>query len=159
LAARARGVAHALDIEMLQGMAPGEARAVRDEVARDAGRVVLYTPVVASEDFDVAISYLVRRLEENAAEQNFLHAMFAPSTPELSEPAGPMAHARSDSSAESAMDRQEAAYRASVELGTRYSAADVTPRRQARDAVGHAAARERFTNAADTDPAVAANRA
>lgn len=57
------------------------------------------------------------------------------------------------------MDRQEAAYRASVELGTRYSAADVTPRRQARDAVGHAAARERFTNAADTDPAVAANRA
>ncbi|MFF2621575.1 proline dehydrogenase family protein [Oerskovia jenensis] len=159
LVARARGVSHALDIEMLQGMAPGEAGAVRDEVALEGGRVVLYTPVVAREDFDVAISYLVRRLEENAAEQNFLHAMFAPSTPELSEPAGPMAHARSDNSAGSAMDRQEAAYRASVELGTRYSDADVTPRRQARDAVGHAAAGERFTNASDTDPAVAANRA
>ncbi|MFJ2300227.1 proline dehydrogenase family protein [Oerskovia paurometabola] len=147
LTARARGVAHALDVEMLQGMAPGEARAVRDEVARDAGRVVLYTPVVAREDFDVAISYLVRRLEENAAEQNFLHAMFAPSD-----------HP-SDHPSDTAMDRQEAAYRASVELGTRYSAADVTPRRQARDAVGHVAAGERFTNAADTDPAVAANRA
>ncbi|MFE4465722.1 proline dehydrogenase family protein [Oerskovia sp. NPDC056781] len=142
LVARARGVAHALDVEMLQGMAPGEARAVRDEVARDAGRVVLYTPVVAREDFDVAISYLVRRLEENAAEQNFLHAMFAPS----------------DHPSDTAMDRQEAAYRASVELGTRYSATDVTPRRQVRDAVGHVAG-ERFTNAADTDPAVAANRA
>ncbi|WP_336706405.1 proline dehydrogenase family protein [Oerskovia sp. USHLN155] len=146
LVARARGVAHALDVEMLQGMAPGEARAVRDEVARDSGRVVLYTPVVAREDFDVAISYLVRRLEENAAEQNFLHAMFAPSD-----------HP-SDHPSDTAMDRQEAAYRASVELGTRYSAADVTPRRQARDAVGHVAG-ERFTNAADTDPAVAASRA
>jgi RHH-type proline utilization regulon transcriptional repressor/proline dehydrogenase/delta 1-pyrroline-5-carboxylate dehydrogenase len=147
LAARARGVSHALDVEMLQGMAPGEARAVRDEVARDAGRVVLYTPVVAREDFDVAISYLVRRLEENAAEQNFLHAMFAPSDHPSEHPS------------DTAMDRQEAAYRASVELGTRYSGADVTPRRQARDAVGHVAAGERFTNAADTDPAVAANRA
>ena len=28
-------------------------------------------------DFDVAISYLVRRLEENSASQNFLHALFA----------------------------------------------------------------------------------
>ncbi|MFD6164638.1 proline dehydrogenase family protein [Oerskovia sp. NPDC060287] len=154
LVARARGVSHALDIEMLQGMAPGEARAVRDEVARDGGRVVLYTPVVAREDFDVAISYLVRRLEENAAEQNFLHAMFAPSD-----------HP-SDHSSDTAMDRQEAAYRASVELGTWYSDADVTPRRQARDAVGPLGASTPgdavatgFRNASDTDPAVAANRA
>ena len=64
----------ALDIEMLQGMAPAQARAVRDEV----GAVLLYTPVVARDDFDVAISYLVRRLEENSASQNFLHALFAP---------------------------------------------------------------------------------
>ncbi|MHA7133283.1 proline dehydrogenase family protein [Oerskovia turbata] len=161
LVARARGVSHALDIEMLQGMAPGEARAVRDEVAQDGGRVVLYTPVVAREDFDVAISYLVRRLEENAAEQNFLHAMFAPSTPELSEPASTLDHARSDNLAGSAMDRQEAAYRASVTLGTRYTDADVTPRRQARSGVGtlDSATRGAFRNAADTDPAVAANRA
>ncbi|MET4223470.1 proline dehydrogenase family protein [Oerskovia enterophila] len=159
LVARARGVSHALDIEMLQGMAPGEARAVRDEVARDGGRVVLYTPVVAREDFDVAISYLVRRLEENAAEQNFLHAMFAPATDPVSELDRARDRAGSDNSAGSAMDRQEAAYRASVELGTRYSDADVTPRRQARDAVGPASPGERFTNAADTDPAVAANRA
>lgn len=139
LLGRARGVSEALDIEMLQGMAPAEAAAVRDEVAKDHGRVVLYTPVVRDEDFDVAISYLVRRLEENATEQNFLHAAFAPS------------------SGGSAMDGQEAAFRASVELGVHYSPDDVAPRRRPRPApepVGGA-----FRNAADTDPAVAAHRA
>jgi RHH-type proline utilization regulon transcriptional repressor/proline dehydrogenase/delta 1-pyrroline-5-carboxylate dehydrogenase len=66
-----RGVVSAVDIEMLQGMAPAQARAVRDT----HGSVLLYTPVVARKDFDVAIAYLVRRLEENAAPQNFLHAL------------------------------------------------------------------------------------
>ncbi|WP_251150387.1 bifunctional proline dehydrogenase/L-glutamate gamma-semialdehyde dehydrogenase [Cellulosimicrobium sp. Marseille-Q4280] len=171
LLGRARGVSHALDVEMLQGMAPGEARAVRDEVAGDrvdvgphagrGGRVVLYTPVVRDEDFDVAISYLVRRLEENAAEQNFLHAMFA-------------------GDGRSAMERQEDAFRASVHHGVHHGEADVTPRRRAREtdaptaAVGHRAPAEPrlvspsetgsgdnpgFGNAPDTDPAVAEHRA
>lgn len=142
LLGRARGVSEALDIEMLQGMAPTEAAAVRDEVAEDDGRVVLYTPVVRDEDFDVAISYLVRRLEENAAEQNFLHAAFAP--------------ASTGSTIEAPMDRQEAAFRASVELGVHYAPDDVTPRRRPRPApqpvIGP------FRNAADTDPAVAEHR-
>ncbi|HEX5365639.1 MAG TPA: proline dehydrogenase family protein [Acidimicrobiales bacterium] len=71
LLARRRGLAAMLDVEMLQGMAPAQARAVRDEV----GTVVLYTPVVAPADLEVAVSYLVRRLEENAQPQNFLHAL------------------------------------------------------------------------------------
>src|SRR5690349_11878718 len=50
LLAQRRGVSEALDVEMLQGMAPAQARAVRDEV----GAVLLYTPVVARHDFDVA---------------------------------------------------------------------------------------------------------
>ena len=151
LLGRARGVSHALDVEMLQGMAPGEARAVRDEVAADrvesgphagrGGRVVLYTPVVRDEDFDVAISYLVRRLEENAAEQNFLHAMFAPD----GSPAG------------SPMERQEAAFRASVRHGVHYAETDVAPRRTPRPAVG-GGTDAGFANAPDTDPAVAASR-
>lgn len=69
-----RGVEDQLDIEMLQGMAPAQARAVR----QITGTVILYTPVVHAEDFDVAVSYLVRRLEENGAHQNFLYALFAP---------------------------------------------------------------------------------
>ncbi|HWS56954.1 MAG TPA: proline dehydrogenase family protein, partial [Actinotalea sp.] len=79
LLAAERGVGEALDIEMLQGMAPAQARAVRDTVRAGAtsGSVILYTPAVARSDFDVAIAYLVRRLEENAAAQNFLHALFA----------------------------------------------------------------------------------
>ncbi|MCP2264428.1 proline dehydrogenase family protein [Promicromonospora thailandica] len=143
LLGRARGVSEALDIEMLQGMAPAEAAAVRDEVAKDHGRVVLYTPVVRDEDFDVAISYLVRRLEENAAEQNFLHAAFAP--------------AASSSATGTAMDRQEAAFRASVELGVHYTPEDVTPRRRPRRAPEPVTGP--FRNAADTDPAVAEHRA
>ncbi|OJX97920.1 MAG: aldehyde dehydrogenase [Micrococcales bacterium 73-15] len=69
LLARERGVADAMDVEMLQGMAPAASRAVRDTV----GSVLLYTPVVARDDFDLAVSYLVRRLEENAGPENYLH--------------------------------------------------------------------------------------
>ncbi|MFD2028065.1 bifunctional proline dehydrogenase/L-glutamate gamma-semialdehyde dehydrogenase [Promicromonospora aerolata] len=142
LLGRARGVSEALDVEMLQGMAPTEAAAVRDEVAKDDGRVVLYTPVVRDEDFDVAISYLVRRLEENATEQNFLHAAFAP-TP-------------TTSATEVPMDRQEAAFRASVTLGVHYSPSDVTPRRRPRTAPQPVTGP--FHNSADTDPSVDAHR-
>ncbi|TNU75792.1 aldehyde dehydrogenase family protein [Miniimonas arenae] len=73
LLATERGVAAAMDVEMLQGMAPAQARAVRDTV----GSVLLYTPVIARADFDVAVSYLVRRLEENAAPENYLHQSVA----------------------------------------------------------------------------------
>lgn len=69
-----RGVEDQIDAEMLQGMAPAQAEAVRNVV----GEVILYTPVVKKENFDVAVSYLVRRLEENGAKQNFLYAMFTP---------------------------------------------------------------------------------
>src|SRR5699024_521004 len=68
-----RGLQAALDIEMLHGMAPGEVEAIQAGVANP---IVLYTPVVARENFDLAISYLVRRLEEAAAPGNFLHDRF-----------------------------------------------------------------------------------
>ena len=73
LIASSRGTTAALDVEMLQGMGPAQARAVQ----ADVDRVVLYTPVVGRDDFEVAVSYLVRRLEEGAAPQNFLHEAFA----------------------------------------------------------------------------------
>src|SRR5699024_3615327 len=72
--AEQRGVGEQLDIEMLQGMAPAQA----SEVQKKTGNLILYTPVVRKEDFDVAVSYLVRRLEENGAKQNFLYALFTP---------------------------------------------------------------------------------
>jgi len=70
--AQARGVADDVDFEMLLGMAPAQT----DAVAREVGGLLLYTPVVNPREFDVAISYLVRRLEENASDENFLSAVF-----------------------------------------------------------------------------------
>jgi len=66
------GVEEFVDFEMLEGMANHQARAVQDE----AGGLLLYAPVVKSEDFHSAIAYLVRRLDENTAPENFLHDLF-----------------------------------------------------------------------------------
>ena len=72
LLAQHRGVESAVDFEMLLGMASGQAEAVR----RDVGSLLLYTPVVHPREFDSAISYLVRRLEENASSENFMSDLF-----------------------------------------------------------------------------------
>ena len=64
--------AERVHFEMLQGMAPGVARAVRDAT----GGVLLYTPIVAAGDFDHALAYLFRRLEENSRGDNFLRHLF-----------------------------------------------------------------------------------
>ncbi|MFZ4896564.1 bifunctional proline dehydrogenase/L-glutamate gamma-semialdehyde dehydrogenase [Plantibacter sp. Mn2098] len=67
-----RGVADHIDFEMLLGMATGQVEAIKGDV----GNVLLYTPVVDPKEFDVAIAYLVRRLEENASADNFMSAVF-----------------------------------------------------------------------------------
>ncbi|WP_243076519.1 bifunctional proline dehydrogenase/L-glutamate gamma-semialdehyde dehydrogenase [Microbacterium sp. SS28] len=72
LLAGERGVSDAVDVEMLLGMAQGQVAAV----SREVGPVLLYVPVVRPDEFDVAISYLVRRLEENASSDNFLSSAF-----------------------------------------------------------------------------------
>ncbi|MEJ1154031.1 proline dehydrogenase family protein [Microbacterium marmarense] len=72
LLAGGREVREAVEFEMLLGMAQGQVAAI----SRDVGAVRLYVPVVKPDEFDVAISYLVRRLEENASSDNFLSAAF-----------------------------------------------------------------------------------
>ena len=67
-----RGVSEAIEFEMLQGMAPNLARAVRNSTSS----LLLYVPVVEKADFDNAISYLFRRLEENSGGENFIHHLF-----------------------------------------------------------------------------------
>ena len=82
LLAKQRGVSDRVDFEMLLGMATSQAEAVK----KDVGRLLLYTPVVNPAEFDVAISYLIRRLEENASQENFMSAVFElTTTPELFE--------------------------------------------------------------------------
>ena len=138
--ARVRGVSDRLDVEMLQGMAPGPARTVRGET----GGLRLYTPVVDPTDFDVAISYLVRRLEEVASPDNFLRSFLAM----REEPA--------------LFDAEVERFRAAV--ADRHTVG-IEPRRtqDRRDPAVDPSARrvrqaQRFVNEPDTDPALAANR-
>jgi RHH-type proline utilization regulon transcriptional repressor/proline dehydrogenase/delta 1-pyrroline-5-carboxylate dehydrogenase len=72
LLATERGVADSMDVEMLLGMA----EQVGPVIASDVGTIRLYTPVVPPREFDVAIAYLVRRLEEVANPSNFLSSAF-----------------------------------------------------------------------------------
>ncbi len=67
-----RNVAAGVTFEMLEGMANHQARAVQEAAAG----LLLYAPVVKAEDFHSAIAYLVRRLDENTAPENFLHDLF-----------------------------------------------------------------------------------
>jgi RHH-type proline utilization regulon transcriptional repressor/proline dehydrogenase/delta 1-pyrroline-5-carboxylate dehydrogenase len=129
-----RDVRDGIEFEMLLGMAEGQAEAVRREV----GGLLLYTPVVRPEQFDVAIAYLIRRLEEGASPDNFMSAVF-----EL------------HSSAE-LFAREEARFLASL--------ADLDPevpqphRVEDRFAAVPRSVPGTFVNTPDTDPAVAANR-
>lgn len=129
--ARARGLAGSVVVEMLQGMAPSLARTVR----RDAGRLLLYAPVVAPADFDAALAYLFRRLEENAGGENFLRHLF-----ELDE-LGP------------AFDRE--AERFALAVRARRDL-DVSPNRHRPVLSGPVVT---FENAADTDPTDPVRRA
>lgn len=67
-----QGLEDRVEIEMLEGMAPAQSRATRDE----AGGLLLYTPVVESRDMAASIAYLARRLDENAGPDNFLRSLF-----------------------------------------------------------------------------------
>jgi len=67
-----RGLGSLVEFEMLEGMAPHQARAVR----QTAGGLVLYAPVVHSGNFNSALTYLLRRLDENTAPENFLRDLF-----------------------------------------------------------------------------------
>lgn len=60
-----------VEFEMLAGMATAQQKVI----ARDAGPIRLYVPIVKPAEFDVAVSYLVRRLEENASSDNFMSAL------------------------------------------------------------------------------------
>ena len=136
LLARRRGVGPRVEFEMLEGMAPTQAELLRSE----GGGVLLYTPAVASRDFDAAIAYLFRRLEENASEENFIH------------------HLVGLESGSTAFEAEAAKFRAAV--ADRWSV-DVRPRRrQDRDLEPVPAdPASGFFNESDTDPALAPNRA
>lgn len=58
--------------EMLEGMADHMRRVVQ----KLSGDMLLYCPAATKEEFQNAVAYLVRRLDENTAPENFLRAAF-----------------------------------------------------------------------------------
>ena len=70
--AKKRNVMEQLDLEMLEGMANPEALAI----AKRSMRILLYAPVTRTDDFASAVAYLVRRLDENTAVENYLRSSF-----------------------------------------------------------------------------------
>ena len=82
---RDRDVLDRIEFEMLEGMAPAQARSVHAA----AGQLLMYAPVVADDDFDASIAYLSRRLDENTQPDNFLRSLFTltPDSPGFDEEA------------------------------------------------------------------------
>jgi RHH-type proline utilization regulon transcriptional repressor/proline dehydrogenase/delta 1-pyrroline-5-carboxylate dehydrogenase len=133
LLAGRREVRDSIDFEMLLGMAQSQAAAVK----ADVGELLLYTPIVRSSEFDVAIAYLIRRLEEGASRENFMSAVF---------------HLSDD---QQLFDRERTRFEASLRALDR-----VVPephRAQDRTAPAEVPPMTAFRNVPDTDPAVPAN--
>lgn len=75
--AAANGVLDCFSLEMLEGMS----EASRIAIAEVSGRnVILYAPIADKEQFTNAIAYLVRRLDENTSEDNFIRYSFGLTT-------------------------------------------------------------------------------
>ncbi|MDJ0458818.1 bifunctional proline dehydrogenase/L-glutamate gamma-semialdehyde dehydrogenase [Arthrobacter sp. NQ7] len=134
LLAKQRGVESGVEFEMLLGMAQGQAEAVK----KDVGSLLLYTPVVHPSEFDVAIAYLIRRLEEGASQENFMSAVF-----ELSENEG-------------LFEREKQRFLASLEALD--NSVPLPNRRQDRNLPPEPMPHTGFRNTPDTDPALPANR-
>jgi len=134
LLAKQRKVEHRVEFEMLLGMATGQAEAVK----KDVGGLLLYTPVVHPGEFDSAISYLIRRLEENASPENFMSGVF-----ELAE--NPAVFARESE-------------RFLASLAELDDAVPSTHRTQHRGRPVQEPQGTGFVNEPDTDPAIATNR-
>ena len=66
--ARSNRVGDCFHFEMLEGMADH----VRRAISESSEEMLLYAPVAGRDEFINAIAYLVRRLDENTAEENFL---------------------------------------------------------------------------------------
>ncbi|MCP2635424.1 bifunctional proline dehydrogenase/L-glutamate gamma-semialdehyde dehydrogenase [Microbacterium sp. HD4P20] len=139
LLASRRGIAStgsspAVEFEMLLGMATAQAAVVR----RTVGALLLYTPVVHPAEFDVAIAYLIRRLEEGASAENFMSAVF-------------------DLDADPALFQRERD-RFLASIAAMPSAVPGPNRTQDRGRPQPPAPLDGFRNTPDTDPSLAANR-
>jgi RHH-type transcriptional regulator, proline utilization regulon repressor / proline dehydrogenase / delta 1-pyrroline-5-carboxylate dehydrogenase len=135
LMATDRSVTDRVEFEMLLGMTQAYAEVVRETV----GHLLLYTPVVHPAEFDVAIAYLVRRLEEMASTDNFMSAALGMTTD-----AG-------------LFERERERFQRSI--GELDASVPRPNRTQDRNRPDPPTSHDRFDNTADTDPSLPANLA
>lgn len=135
LLAKRRGATDGIEYEMLLGMAQSQAEVVKREV----GGLLLYVPVVHPQEFDVAIAYLIRRLEEGASQDNFMSAVF-----ELADN-------------EELFERESQRFVASLDALDRV----VPPSNRVQDRTAEPVAlpADRFEETPDTDPSLPVNQA
>ena len=133
LLAKKRGADAGMDVEMLLGMAQAQAEVVKSTV----GSLVLYTPVVHPKEFDVAIAYLIRRLEEGASKENFLSNAFELANPDFFK-----------------IEKERFLY--SIEILD--ESVPIPNRLQDREQDDNFSPAAGFANAPDTDPSLAKNR-
>lgn len=142
LLAKQRGIAdtaqQSIEFEMLLGMAQGQAEAVK----KDVGSLLLYTPVVHPSEFDVAIAYLIRRLEEGASQDNFMSAVF-----ELGE---------NSPTSTALFEREKQRFLASLDALD--NSVPLPNRRQDRNLPPVPLPHDSFKDTPDTDPSLPANR-
>lgn len=137
LLAEDRGVKDRVEFEMLIGMAEQQAEIVR----RRVGHLLLYVPVVNPKEFDVAIAYLIRRLEENASSENFMSGIFDLATDEA------------------IFKREEERFlRALNSVTDEVPAAKRTQNRAEENETNVFVPAGRFENTPDTDPSLSGNR-
>lgn len=81
-----KGIGKYMTFEMLEGMADSMRRVVQSL----GNKMLLYCPAATKDDFQSAIAYLVRRMDENTAPDNFLRHAFemVPGTAEWQNQAG-----------------------------------------------------------------------
>ncbi len=128
-----RDVAGRVEYEMLQGMAQHLSKQVKSSV----GSLLLYTPVVRRSEFQVAVAYLTRRLEENGAPENFMSGVFDITTNRL------------------VFDRERMRFETSLRLIDDLNA---KPNRKQNRLNENYKPQAVFSNAPDTDTALANNR-
>jgi RHH-type proline utilization regulon transcriptional repressor/proline dehydrogenase/delta 1-pyrroline-5-carboxylate dehydrogenase len=129
----AREVSDRVEFEMLQGMA----QHLSAQVKKSVGSLLLYTPVVRPSEFQVAVAYLTRRLEENGSPDNFMSGVFDITT------------------SQDVFDRERMRFETSLR---RMDDLGPSQNRTQNRLVDKARSSNIFTNAPDTDPALPNNR-
>ncbi|HEY3941760.1 MAG TPA: bifunctional proline dehydrogenase/L-glutamate gamma-semialdehyde dehydrogenase [Acidimicrobiales bacterium] len=123
-----------ITIEMLAGMADDQA----DELVGRVGNVLVYLPVTSRSEFHTAMAYLARRLDENTTPDGFLR------------------HALDLTPGSAAWSEQTARFAEAV--AGRHHVSTVPRQFQDRTAPASSSEGTGFTNEADTDLTVPANR-